>query len=188
MATAAGITTESLGEGQRPATAPAVAAQPGPSGLADRAGETTVHDIRVTESRTADYVNGDDYVVPVGAMIDVDALEEQIATSRTYSAAALADDIDAAARQAVAPHLEPGETSMPVEMSLALDAPALIDSRLAMRLTLAAAEGPRLTFDVAVHDSAGRSIATARHVRRIVDGRTLQRELIAQRDADTVAG
>lgn len=153
----------------------------------DRVGTTVSHVIRVTESRTADYVNGDSYVVPVGAMVNVDALEEEIATSRTYSPAALAADVEHVAQAALASHLAWNETSVPVETALRFDAPALIDSHVTLALTFAAVADDEIAFDFAVSDRTGRAVGSGRHVRRVCDSRAMQRDLAALREAAAAA-
>ncbi len=148
-----------------------------------RVGEVARHEVRVTEARTADYVNGGQYVVPVGAMVDVDALEEEIATSRSYCPAALAADADHAAQAALAPHLAWNEISVPVETALRLDAPAPIDSRLTLELRVSTAAAGEVAFDFTVTDAAGHTVGTGHHVRRVCEARAMQRALAAARDA-----
>jgi len=148
-----------------------------------RMGDVARRELRVTEARTADYVNGEQYVVPVGAMVDVEALEEEIVTSRSYSPAALAEDVEHAAQATLAPHLAWNEISVPLEMAMRLDAPAPIDSRLTLELRVATVAAGEVAFDFTVTDAAGHTVGTGRHLRRLCEGRTMQRALAAARGA-----
>lgn len=148
-----------------------------------RPGTTVSRRIRVTERRTVDYMDGDSFIVPVGAMVDVDALEEQIATSRIYSTPALVRDIEDVAKEAMAPALERSQTSAPIRMALDIAKPTLIDSWVTVNAAVAAVDGARVTFDITATDQAGNVVATARHEREVTDGTRLHAQLAALRDA-----
>ncbi len=94
---------------------------------------------------------------------------------RVYATPSLVGDIEHACRDLILAHVDPGEDSVGIDVSLKHLAPALPGSTVEISVTVAAVEGRRVTFAVAVKDAID-TISSGVHGRFVVDkARTFER-------------
>jgi predicted thioesterase len=73
-----------------------------------------------------------------------------------------------AARDAVLPHLEPGQDTVGVRVDVSHLAATPLGAEVSYRATVAAVDGRRITFDVEAHDGT-EVVGKGRHERHVID-------------------
>ncbi len=87
---------------------------------------------------------------------------------RVYSTPAMVSDIEYACYRLIGAHLEPGESSLGVHVSVDHLGPTPLGVKVTVRVRVSAAEGRKITLDAEVSDDV-EVVGRARHVRFIID-------------------
>ncbi len=87
---------------------------------------------------------------------------------RVYATPSMVLDIERACRHLLLPHHDAGEDSVGARIEVDHLGPTLIGQTVRVRAEIVEVEGPRIVFDVSVHDELDR-VGRARHIRFVVD-------------------
>lgn len=101
---------------------------------------------------------------------------------RVYSTPAMVSDIEYACYRLIEEHLEPGESSLGVHVSLDHSGPTPLGAELTVRVQVTNVEGKRVSFDAEVSDAAGR-VGQGQHVRFVIDVQRHEKRLKAKAEA-----
>jgi fluoroacetyl-CoA thioesterase len=88
--------------------------------------------------------------------------------ARVYATPKLVSDVEYTCRNFLLDHLDAGEDSVGIEISLKHLAPTLMDMTAEITVTVTAVEGHKVTFEVAAKDEL-EAISRGSHVRFVVD-------------------
>ncbi len=98
---------------------------------------------------------------------------------RVYGTPHLIADIEHTCRDLLLEHSDSGEDSVGMEVNVRHLAPTLLDMPVDVTVTIKAAEGRKITFDVSAKDEI-EPICTGTHVRFVVDVKKTQERLQAK--------
>lgn len=87
---------------------------------------------------------------------------------RVYSTPRLVHDIEHACRDLLMEHLDPGEDSVGMEISVQHLAPTLLGMTVEVTATVSAVEGRKVSFEISAKDEI-EPIGKAKHTRFVVD-------------------
>lgn len=87
---------------------------------------------------------------------------------RVYSTPAMVSDIEYACYRLIEAHLEPGESSLGVHVSVDHLGPTPLGAEVTVRVQVSAIEGRKITLDAEVSDAA-EIVGRGRHVRFVID-------------------
>ena len=87
---------------------------------------------------------------------------------RVYSTPHMVQDIERTCQQFLLPHLDDGEDSVGARVEIDHLGPTLIGQSVTVRAEVVEVEGPRVVFEVNVHDELDH-VGRARHVRFVID-------------------
>ena len=87
---------------------------------------------------------------------------------RVYATPSMVRDIEHTCRQLLLPHHDAGEDSVGARVEIDHLGPTLIGQSVTVRAEVVEIEGPRVVFDVNVHDALDH-VGRARHIRFVVD-------------------
>ncbi|HEY1363383.1 MAG TPA: hotdog domain-containing protein [Xanthobacteraceae bacterium] len=109
---------------------------------------------------------------PVGRERTIGFMGEE---ARTYATPSMLLDIEHTCRELIIEHADPGEDSVGMEVALKHLAPTLMGMTVEITARVAAVEGRKIAFEVAVKDEL-EEVGTATHTRFVVDkAKTLER-------------
>jgi fluoroacetyl-CoA thioesterase len=95
--------------------------------------------------------------------------------ARTYATPSMILDIEHTCRELIIEHADPGEDSVGMEVAVKHLAPTLMDMTVEIAVRVAAVEGRKVLFEVAVKDDLD-DVGTGTHTRFVVDKtKTLER-------------
>lgn len=101
---------------------------------------------------------------------------------RVYSTPAMVSDIEYACYRLIEEHLEPGESSLGIHVSVDHLGPTPLGATVTVRVRVAAVDGKKVGFEAEVSDAA-ELVGRGRHVRFIVDLERHGKRLKAKADA-----
>ncbi len=87
---------------------------------------------------------------------------------RVYATPLMVRDIEQTCRELLLPHHDDGEDSVGARVEIDHLGPTLIGQNVTVRAEVAEVEGPRVVFEVDVHDELDR-VGRARHIRFVID-------------------
>ena len=87
---------------------------------------------------------------------------------RVYSTPHMVQDIERTCQQFLLPHLDAGEDSVGARVEIDHLGPTLIGQSVTVRAEVVEVEGPRIVFEVNVHDELDH-VGRARHIRFVID-------------------
>lgn len=114
--------------------------------------------------------------IEIDATRTIDFMGEDL---RVYATPAMIKDIEHACRDLLLEHCEPHEDSVGVRVEVDHLGATLMGQTVQVRASVAGIEGPRITFDVAVHDAV-EQVGRGRHVRFIIAREQLKKRLEAK--------
>ncbi|MDH3315293.1 MAG: LysR family transcriptional regulator [Gammaproteobacteria bacterium] len=88
--------------------------------------------------------------------------------NRVYSTPAMVSDIEYACYRLIEAHLEPGESSLGVHVSVDHLGPTPLGAEVTVRVRVSAIDGRKVTLDAEVSDDV-EIVGRGRHVRYIID-------------------
>jgi predicted thioesterase len=88
--------------------------------------------------------------------------------ARVYSTPSMVSDIEYACLRLIQKHLDDGQSSLGMHVSVDHLAPTPVGSEVAINITVSAVEGRKVTLDARVHDAA-ELVGTGVHVRYVID-------------------
>jgi len=88
--------------------------------------------------------------------------------ARVYATPRLISDVEFACRDLIVQHADEGEDSVGMEVALKHLAPTLMGSTVEITVTVAAVEGPKVTFECSVKDQLD-TVSSGTHTRFVVD-------------------
>lgn len=87
---------------------------------------------------------------------------------RVYSTPAMVNDVEYACMRLIQSHLDEGESSVGLHVSMEHLAPTPVGDEVTVEVTVTAVEGRRISLAARVHDSA-ELVGRGTHVRHVVD-------------------
>lgn len=114
--------------------------------------------------------------VEVDAGRTIDFMGEDL---RVYATPAMVKDIEHACRDLLLEHSDPDEDSVGVRVEVDHLGATLMGQTAQVEASVAEIEGPRVTFEVAVHDAV-EQVGRGRHVRFIIKKEQLKKRLEAK--------
>ena len=87
---------------------------------------------------------------------------------RVYATPLMVRDIEHTCRQQLLPHHDDGEDSVGARVEIDHLGPTLIGQSVTVRAEVVEVEGPRVVFEVNVHDELDH-VGRARHIRFVID-------------------
>lgn len=101
---------------------------------------------------------------------------------RVYSTPAMVSDIEYAGYRLIQEHLDAGESSLGVHVSVDHLGPTPLGAEVTVTVRVSAVEGRKVSLDAEVNDAAER-VGRGRHVRFIIDVARHEKRLKAKADA-----
>ena len=101
---------------------------------------------------------------------------------RVYSTPAMVSDIEYACYRLIQEHLDAGESSLGVHVSVDHLGPTPLGAEVTVTVRVSAVEGPKVSLDAEVNDAA-EQVGRGRHVRFVIDVARHERRLKAKADA-----
>lgn len=101
---------------------------------------------------------------------------------RVYSTPAMVSDIEYACYRLIQEHLDTGESSLGVHVSVDHLGPTPLGAEVTVTVRVSAVEGPKVSLEAEVNDAAER-VGRGRHVRFVIDVARHEKRLKAKADA-----